>query len=659
MTTFEQFRFRPEIMQGISDLFYKEPTPIQEVAIPLIMEGKDVIGQAQTGTGKTAAFVLPTLEKLQKDKKDIQVLILTPTRELSIQIAAEIQKLGKHLNINVLSLHGGTDIERQMNKLKENVQIVVGTPGRVLDHMRRETLHFGRIHTLVLDEADKMLEMGFLEDVEKIIVSTPSSRQVLLFSATMPDLVKKLAQRFMKQPPHIKIESKQKTVENITQEYYVINQSDKMDALLDLIEVAKPFLGIIFANTQQRVKILTARLQEAGYEARALYGDLSQNKRETLMKDFRKVKFQLLVATDIAARGLDVEGVTHVFNYDIPSDVESYIHRVGRTGRANQQGNAISFITPRQKSTMARFAKGTKAEITEKLLMHTRHLDAGRKARSGEREVHYTELRKEKAVQKQKEKAEKEAPLKEALTKNKKVKPGYKKKLKRELEEWQTQYTRNQKREEAKKAAKAAKASKGKKPAQGQNRSQGEGNQARGQGGQGGYQGQSRGQGGLGGYQGQRRGQGGLGGYQGQRRGQGGLGGYQGQRRGQGGLGGYQGQRRGQGGLGGYQGQSRGQGGQGGYQGQSRGQGGQGGYQGQSRGQGGQGGYQGQSRGQGGQGGDQGQSRGQGGQGGYQGQSRGQGGQGGYQGQSRGQAPRRGQGTGPSRNSAPNRSGKR
>ncbi|MED1787021.1 DEAD/DEAH box helicase [Brevibacillus laterosporus] len=457
MAKFEQFGLRPEIMQGISDLFYKEPTAIQEEAIPLIMEGKDVIGQAQTGTGKTAAFVLPILQKLQDGKKDIQTLILTPTRELSIQIAAEIEKLGKHLNVSVLSLHGGTDIERQMNKLKGTVHIVVGTPGRVLDHMRRETLHFGRIHTLVLDEADKMLEMGFLEDVEKIIVSTPSSRQVLLFSATMPDLVKKLGQRFMNQPPHIKIESKQKTVANITQEYYVINQTDKIDALLDLIEVTKPFLGIIFANTQQRVKILTSRLQEAGYDAKALYGDLSQKKRETLMKDFRKMKFQFLVATDIAARGLDVEGVTHVFNYDIPSDVESYIHRVGRTGRANQLGNSISFVTPRQKSVMARFGSATKADIEEKLLTHTRHLDAGRKARAAEREKHYTELKTEKKKQEQIEIAEKEAPLKKALVKNKQVKPGYKRKLKREMEEWKTQYERNQKREEGKKSAKANK----------------------------------------------------------------------------------------------------------------------------------------------------------------------------------------------------------
>lgn len=453
--SFAAFGFRPEVMQGIKDLYYKEPTPIQAKAIPLILEGKDVIGQAQTGTGKTAAFVLPILDKLQSGKRDIQALILTPTRELSIQIAAEIEKLGKHLDINVLSLHGGTDIEKQLNKLKETVHIVVGTPGRVLDHMKRESLHFGRISTLVLDEADKMLEMGFLEDVEQIIVSTPQKRQVLLFSATMPDLVKKLAQRFMVQPPHIKIENKQKTVENIEQVYYVVNQSDKMDALLDLLEETKPYLGIIFANTQKRVQVLTAHLQEKGYSAKALYGDLSQNKREQLMKGFREIKFQYLVATDIAARGLDVEGVTHVFNYDLPNDVESYIHRVGRTGRAGQKGTAISFASPRQKNLISRFEKATKAKIEEKLLTPGQHLSSGRKERSKEREEYFVNLRSEQAKEQAKEQKQKEKPLVEALKKGKKVKPGYKKKLAKDIQEFQSQYEQKRKREEAKAARKA------------------------------------------------------------------------------------------------------------------------------------------------------------------------------------------------------------
>ncbi len=453
--SFASFGLRPEVLEGINDLYYKEPTPIQSEAIPLILAGKDVIGQAQTGTGKTAAFVLPILHQLNLAKRDIQALILTPTRELSIQIAQEIEKLGKHLGVNALSLHGGTDIDKQLNKLKTTVHIVVGTPGRILDHMQRGSLHFGRISTLVLDEADKMLEMGFLEDVEQVIVATPQNRQVLLFSATMPDQVKRLAQRFMVQPPHIKIENRQKTVDNIEQIQYIVNQSDKMDALLDLIETSRPYLAIIFANTQERVKVLTARLKESGFDAEALYGDLSQNKREQLMRRFREIKFQYLVATDIAARGLDVEGVTHVFNYDLPNDVESYIHRVGRTGRAGQKGVAISLVSPRQKSIMARIEKGIKSEIEVRLLEKGRHLESGRRERAQEREQHFAELRKEKSKEQALKKKEKAAPLTEALKKNIKVKPGYKKRLAKETEQWQTSYDQKKKREEAKAARKA------------------------------------------------------------------------------------------------------------------------------------------------------------------------------------------------------------
>lgn len=447
--TFASLGLRPELQQGIKDLYYKQPTPIQAEAIPLILAGKDVIAQAPTGTGKTAAFVLPILERLHPQKRDIQALILTPTRELSIQIAAEVAKLGRHLAVEVLSLHGGTDIERQINKLSRSVQIVVGTPGRVLDHMRRGTLHFGRISWLVLDEADKMLEMGFLDDVEQIIVSTPQDRQVLLFSATMPDPVKQLAARFMKQPPHLRIEQRQKTVEHIRQLYYVVNQTDKLDALLDLIESTKPFLAIIFANTQQRVQMLASRLQQLGYDAEALYGDLSQKKREKLMRDFRSMKYQFLVATDIAARGIDVEGVTHVFNYDLPSDVESYIHRVGRTGRAGQEGTAISLVSPRQKSLIQRFAKATRAEIEENVLTAGHHLAAGRRERAAEREAFLAAQKAEQQRQRAEQRKKREAPLVSALKNNLKVKPGYKKKLAKEVQAWKQRYEQKRQREAA------------------------------------------------------------------------------------------------------------------------------------------------------------------------------------------------------------------
>lgn len=452
--SFAAFGLRTEVLKGVEDLYYKEPTQIQSEAIPLIMEGKDVIGQAQTGTGKTAAFVLPILHKLVPGKKDVQALILTPTRELSVQIAAEIEKLGKHLEVNVLSLHGGTDIDKQLNRLKTNVQIVVGTPGRILDHLKRGSLHFGRISTLVLDEADKMLEMGFLDDVAEVLSSTPQQKQVLLFSATMPDDVKKLSQQFMQQPPHIKIEQKQKTVAQIEQVFYVVNQSDKQDALMDLIEQTKPFLAIIFANTQQRVQQLAGHLKEQGLSVEGLYGDLSQNKREQLMRNFRNMKFQFLVATDIAARGLDVEGVTHVFNYDLPNDMESYIHRVGRTGRAGQSGMAISLVSPRQKNILGRIAKSTRTTIDEKLLSAGRHLDEGRRERAAERETHFTELRKEKKREANEQQKKKETPVLEALKKAKPVKPGYKRKLAREVQELQTAYEQKQRREAAKAARK-------------------------------------------------------------------------------------------------------------------------------------------------------------------------------------------------------------
>ncbi len=422
MKGFAKFGLKQEILSGIQDLYFTEPTPIQERAIPLALEGKDLIGQAQTGTGKTAAFVIPMLQQLQPNVQHIQGLILTPTRELAIQIAEDVEDLGKHLDINVLCLHGGRDIQAQINKLQDRVHIVVGTPGRILDHLRRETLHFGRIKMLVLDEADKMLEMGFQEDVETIIQQTPEKKQTLLFSATMPDRVRLLAHRFMFQPPHIKVEMKQATAETTKQYYYVVNQSEKPEALKTLLEQLRPYLAIIFVNTQDRVEYITEQLQQAGFDAQALHGGLSQNKREQLMENFRKIKFQFLVCTDIAARGVDVEGVTHVFNFDLPSDPESYIHRVGRTGRAGQEGTAITFVSPRQKSIMLKIEKAIKQKIEERLL-------AGSK---GFAEVPAKDRKKPRPIREGIKKAANEAkPAIQAQEKpqdKKKVKPGYKKK---------------------------------------------------------------------------------------------------------------------------------------------------------------------------------------------------------------------------------------
>ncbi|RXT05846.1 DEAD/DEAH box helicase [Ammoniphilus sp. CFH 90114] len=443
MKGFAKFGLKREILEGISDLYFTEPTPIQERAIPLALEGKDLIGQAQTGTGKTAAFVIPMLQKLQENSHDIQGLILTPTRELAIQIAEDVADLAKHLEVNVLCLHGGRDIQAQINKLQDRVHIVVGTPGRILDHLRRGTLHFGRIKMLVLDEADKMLEMGFQEDVETIIQQTPEKKQTLLFSATMPDRVRLLAHRFMFQPPHIKVEMKQATAEKTKQYYYVVNQSEKVEALQSLLKDLNPYLAIIFVNTQDRVEFITEQLQQAGYEAAALHGGLSQNKREQLMENFRKVKFQYMVCTDIAARGVDVEGVTHVFNFDLPSDPESYIHRVGRTGRAGQEGTAITFVSPRQKSIMKKIETSIKQKIEERLLSGTKGFAEipGKERRKPRPENKRTGRTPKDHLPKEKHPEKAENQTRPAQDK-KKVKPGYKKKAVLEKQRQESQEKR-------------------------------------------------------------------------------------------------------------------------------------------------------------------------------------------------------------------------
>jgi len=420
--SFETMNLKPEILQGIADLYYKHPTPIQKEAIPLALTGKDLIGHAQTGTGKTAAFVIPILQKLEDHNNDIQALIITPTRELAIQIVEDIQQLGKYLNVNVLSLHGGKDINSQIAKLKGKVQIVVGTPGRILDHLRRDTLHFGRIKTLVLDEADKLLEMGFLEEVEEIFQQTSSRKQVFMYSATLPDDVRRLAHRYMNQPQIVQIEKKQMTATTTKESYYVVNQSEKLDALLQILEHIRPYLVVIFANTKTRVNELVRRLQEKGYEAEALHGDFSQNKREQIMERFREAKFTYLVATDIAARGLDVEGVTHVINYDFPSDLESYIHRVGRTGRAGQEGEAISLVSPRQKKILNRFLKSISGGATEKFFG------------KGEEKEKEKKKKVEEVKKEEKNLGQRNKNRSKETKKKMQVKPGYKKKMRLEKE---------------------------------------------------------------------------------------------------------------------------------------------------------------------------------------------------------------------------------
>lgn len=341
-----------------------EPTPIQEKTIPVLLAGKDVIAQAQTGTGKTLAFLLPILERVDPKESHIQALIVTPTRELALQITSECKKIMSSLeDVHVLAVYGGQDVEQQMKKLKRNIHIVIGTPGRLLDHMRRGTIELSQVSMLVLDEADQMLHMGFLTEVEDVIRATSPNRQTMLFSATMPQTIRSLAKRFMRNPEDIRVRSTRITLDEIKQIVVETTDRAKQATLCSLIDEMRPFLAIIFCRTKRRVSTLNEALIRKGYLSEELHGDLSQAKREQVMQRFREAKMQILVATDVAARGLDVEGVTHVFNYDIPQDVESYIHRIGRTGRAGDKGIAITLVAPKDRMFLSIIEKGINLNI--------------------------------------------------------------------------------------------------------------------------------------------------------------------------------------------------------------------------------------------------------------------------------------------------------
>ncbi|WP_019533803.1 DEAD/DEAH box helicase [Paenibacillus ginsengihumi] len=356
-TTFAALGIRPEIERLLRQQGIAVPTPVQQQAVPALLAGKDAIVQAQTGTGKTLAFVLPILECIRTDKPHIQALIVTPTRELAIQITAEIKKLAPAVGAQALAAYGGQDVLGQIRKLQGAAHIVIGTPGRILDHLRRETMNLSRVSMLVLDEADQMLDMGFLTDEEEIVRHLPRSRQTMLFSATMPGPVRALAARDMRSPEDIRVSGRQVTLEGIRQ--IVVETTDRLKqrALLGMIERYRPYLAVVFCRTKIRARKLTEALQAEGLEADELHGDMTQSKREQVMKRFREAKLQLLVATDVAARGLDVEGVTHVFNYDIPHDGESYIHRIGRTGRAGNKGMAVTLVSPRDRYYLTQIEK--------------------------------------------------------------------------------------------------------------------------------------------------------------------------------------------------------------------------------------------------------------------------------------------------------------
>ncbi len=371
-----------KILAAITEMGFEEPSPIQTQTIPLVAAGRDVLGQAQTGTGKTAAFGIPIMEKLNPDSRQIQALVLTPTRELANQVAEELAKIGKFRRIKTLPVYGGQPIDRQIRALKFGVQVVIGTPGRLLDHIRRGTIKLGHVQTVVLDEADEMLDMGFIDDIEDILKSVPGERQTLLFSATMPLPIKSLANRYMRDPVEVSVSRENITVPLIDQVYY--ETRDRLDGLCRVLETETSARAIVFCRTKKGVDELTASLQARGFMADGLHGDLTQAQRDRVMKKFRDNQLEILVATDVAARGLDIEHVTHVINYDIPQDPESYVHRIGRTGRAGRKGVAITFIEPREFRQLKLIEKLTKTRIVRNQLPSTADiLDRQREALKG------------------------------------------------------------------------------------------------------------------------------------------------------------------------------------------------------------------------------------------------------------------------------------
>ena len=364
---FTELNLKPEILKAIRRAGFEEATPIQEKTIPLVLEGKDVIGQAQTGTGKTAAFGLPVLQTIDPKEKSIQALIIEPTRELAIQTQEELFRLGRDEKAKVQVVYGGADIRRQIRSLKQAPAILVGTPGRLLDHLKRGTINLSNVKTIVLDEADEMLDMGFIQDIESILKYAANDHQTLLFSATMPKPIMRISEKFMKNPEVVQIKSKELTANLIDQYFVRTKENEKFDILCRLIDVQNPELAVVFGRTKRRVDELTRGLQARGYNAAGIHGDLSQGRRMNVLKRFKNGKLDILVATDVAARGLDISGVSHVYNYDIPQDPDSYVHRIGRTGRAGKNGISVTFVTPNELGYMR-----TIEQLTRKKMMPLR-----------------------------------------------------------------------------------------------------------------------------------------------------------------------------------------------------------------------------------------------------------------------------------------------
>ena len=364
LTKFSKFELKPTLLKALYEVGYETPTPIQDQTIPLLLEKKDVLGQAQTGTGKTAAFALPLLSNLNLRQKEPQILVLAPTRELAIQVAEAFKKYASQIkNFHVLPIYGGQEYRRQIRGLQRGVHVVVGTPGRIMDHMRRGTLKLEKLNTLVLDEADEMLRMGFIDDVEWILEKTPPKRQIALFSATIPQKIRSIARRYLKDPEQIIIKVKTTTAKTIRQRFWPVSGMHKLEALTRILEVESFEAMLIFVRTKTATVELSAKLEARGYASNALNGDIKQNQRERTIDYLKSGKLDILVATDVAARGLDVDRISHVLNYDIPHDTEGYVHRIGRTGRAGRKGDAILFVAPREIRMLHSIEKATNQKI--------------------------------------------------------------------------------------------------------------------------------------------------------------------------------------------------------------------------------------------------------------------------------------------------------
>jgi ATP-dependent RNA helicase DeaD len=381
-TTFADLQIHPSVLRAIADVGYESPTGIQAATIPALMAGSDVVGLAQTGTGKTAAFAIPILSKIDVTSKATQALVLAPTRELALQVAEAFSRYGAHLpQINVLPIYGGSSYTVQLAGLRRGAQVVVGTPGRVIDHLERGTLDLSRVDYLVLDEADEMLAMGFAEDVERILSETPEYKQVALFSATMPPAIRKITTKYLHDPFEVASKAKNATAENITQRYIQVAGPRKMDALTRVLEVESFEAMIVFVRTKQATEEVAEKLRARGFSAAAINGDIAQAQRERTIAALKDGSIDILVATDVAARGLDVERISHVLNYDIPHDTESYVHRIGRTGRAGRSGIALLFVSPRERHLLKAIEKATRQTLTEVELPSVEDVNAQRVAK--------------------------------------------------------------------------------------------------------------------------------------------------------------------------------------------------------------------------------------------------------------------------------------